>query len=109
MSVPKWFAGAGLAFCPLGPRSQQGSNLLPLVVNPSCRARPTSRTSEHLPIPVQRGHLRPRRWDPSGLARLARSCGARYVVLTTSHHAGFSMFHSKFSTFSIEYSPTVVT
>ena len=47
----------------------------------------------------------PVRWDPAGLARLARSCGARYVVLTTRHHAGFSMFHSKFSTFSIERSP----
>ena len=47
----------------------------------------------------------PVRWDPAGLARLARLCGARYVVLTARHHAGFSMFHTKFSTFSIERSP----
>jgi alpha-L-fucosidase len=47
----------------------------------------------------------PRDWDAGALARLARSCGARYVVFTARHHSGFSMFHTRASDFSIEHSP----
>ena len=44
-------------------------------------------------------------WDPAGLARTAREAGMGYVVFTTKHHSGYSMFHTKLSDFSIEHSP----
>lgn len=47
----------------------------------------------------------PSAWDAPALARLARECGVRYAVLTTKHHNGFSMFHTKLSDFSIEHTP----
>jgi alpha-L-fucosidase len=47
----------------------------------------------------------PVRWDAAGLARRARELGARYVVFTTRHAAGYSMFHTKHSDFSVEHSP----
>ena len=47
----------------------------------------------------------PQRWDAPALAKLARSSGAEYVVFTTRHHSGYSMFHTKASDFSIEHSP----
>jgi alpha-L-fucosidase len=47
----------------------------------------------------------PRRWNATEVARLAKSCGARYVVFTTRHHSGYSMFHTKVSDFSIQHSP----
>ena len=47
----------------------------------------------------------PQAWDPQALARLAREAGMQYAVLTTKHHNGFSMFHTKQSDFSIEHTP----
>src|SRR5687768_8833294 len=47
----------------------------------------------------------PKAWDAEALARLARESGVRYAVLTTKHHNGFSMFHTKLSDFSIEHTP----
>jgi alpha-L-fucosidase len=47
----------------------------------------------------------PVRWDAADLARRAREAGARYVVFTTKHAAGYSMFHTKHSDYSIEHSP----
>jgi len=47
----------------------------------------------------------PTSWDPRAVARLARESGARYVVFTVRHHAGYSMYHTKHSDFSIASSP----
>ena len=47
----------------------------------------------------------PVKWDAADLARRAREMGARYVVFTTKHAAGYSMFHTKHSDFSVERSP----
>ena len=44
-------------------------------------------------------------WDPAGLARRARELGARYVVFTARHHAGYAMFHTRSSDFSVRRSP----
>lgn len=44
-------------------------------------------------------------WDAVALARLAKRAGARYVVFTARHHAGYSMFHTAESDFGIEHSP----
>ena len=47
----------------------------------------------------------PTAWDARRLVGFLRRCGARYVVFTTKHHAGFSMFHTEFSDYSIANAP----
>ena len=47
----------------------------------------------------------PQAWDAPALARLAKECGVRYAVLTTKHHSGYAMWHTKLSDWSIEHSP----
>lgn len=47
----------------------------------------------------------PQAWDAPALARLAKESGVRYAVLTTKHHSGYAMFHTKLSDWSIEHSP----
>ena len=108
MSVQEWFEGAGLGlFVHWDHASQQGIELSwPLVGKSIVPGVP--QVEDEVSIAQYQSSAAtfdPVRWDPSALARLARSCGARYVVLTSRHHAGFSMFHTKFSTFSIENSP----
>ena len=108
MSVQEWFEGAGLGlFVHWDHASQQGIELSwPLVGKSILPGVP--QVEDEVSIAQYQssaGTFDPVRWDPAGLARLARLCGARYVVLTARHHAGFSMFHTKFSTFSIENSP----
>lgn len=44
-------------------------------------------------------------WDPVALARLAKRAGMGYVVLTTKHHSGFTMWPSKFTEHSIAATP----
>jgi len=39
----------------------------------------------------------PRHYDPDAWAALARQAGARYMVMTTRHHDGFSLFASQAS------------
>ena len=39
----------------------------------------------------------PIRFDPKGLARLAKRCGFRYVAFTTKHHDGFCLYDSKYT------------
>jgi alpha-L-fucosidase len=103
--VSDWFAGAGLGlFVHWDHASQQGLELSwPLVGG--VPALPSVGD-----VPVEQYHssaatFDPRQWDPEGLARLARRAGARYAVLTTKHHSGWSMFHTKLSDFSVEHSP----
>jgi alpha-L-fucosidase len=43
----------------------------------------------------------PQAWDPVALARLAKSVGVQYAVLTTKHHSGFSMFDTQLDDFSV--------
>ena len=47
----------------------------------------------------------PQEWDPRALASLARAAGMGYAVITAKHHAGFAMFHTKLSDFSIAKAP----
>lgn len=47
----------------------------------------------------------PRKFDPVQWAQAARAAGMRYVVFTTKHHDGFSMFDTKYSDFSIARGP----
>src|ERR1017187_9885905 len=104
----EWFKGAGLGlFVHWDHASQQGIEISwPLVGKSIVPGSPQVEDEVSIAeYQASAATFDPVRWDPAGLARLARSSGARYVVLTARHHAGFSMFHTKFSTFSIEGSP----
>jgi alpha-L-fucosidase len=100
-----WFRGAGLGlFVHWDHASQQGLELSwPLVggipVLPRCQS-----------VPVEQYHssaatFDPEAWDPVALARRAKACGATYAVLTAKHHAGYAMFDTKLSDFSVVHSP----
>lgn len=47
----------------------------------------------------------PQAWDPVALARRAREAGMRYVVVTTRHHSGYSMFKTSVSSYGVMHSP----
>ena len=39
----------------------------------------------------------PLRFDPKGIAKLAKRCGFRYVTFTTKHHDGFCLYDTKYT------------
>jgi len=43
----------------------------------------------------------PEKFDPEKWARAARDAGMKYVVFTTKHHDGFSMFDTKYTNYRI--------
>lgn len=43
----------------------------------------------------------PVRFDANGLVQLARQTGMKYLVVTTKHHDGFAMYHSRASNYNI--------
>jgi alpha-L-fucosidase len=43
----------------------------------------------------------PVKFDPSRWAKAARAAGMKYVVFTTKHHDGFSMFDSKYTDYKV--------
>jgi alpha-L-fucosidase len=43
----------------------------------------------------------PTRFDPALWAKAAREAGMKYVVFTTKHHDGFSMFDTKFTDYKV--------
>ena len=102
-----WFAGAGLGlFVHWDHASQQGIEVSwPLVgrsiVHPGDTPDDVSVAKYHSTAAT----FNPRSWNATEVARLAKSCGARYVVFTTRHHSGYSMFHTKVSDFTIQHSP----
>lgn len=107
MADLSWFTGAGFGlFIHWDHASQQGIEVSwPLVGRSLVRGGDDARDT----VSVAQYHasaatFNPRRWDAAALARLARSCGAGYVVFTARHHAGYSMFHTHASDFSIEHS-----
>ncbi|WP_435274134.1 alpha-L-fucosidase [Psychrobium sp. nBUS_13] len=51
-------------------------------------------------------NFNPKNFDADAIAKLAKQAGMRYIVLTTKHHDGFSMFDSKHTDFDIvDYTP----
>ncbi len=61
-------------------------------------------------IPVDEYHstalsFNPQNYNPYEWARLAKSLGMQYAILTTKHHDGFAMFYTEQSDFSIQHSP----
>lgn len=103
-----WFKGAGLGlFVHWDHASRQGIEVSwPLVG----RSIVIGGEEDRDVVSVAQYHssaaaFNPQGWDATAFAQLARSSGARYVVFTTRHHSGYSMFHTKASDFSIEHSP----
>jgi alpha-L-fucosidase len=57
-------------------------------------------------IPVDRyktlaEDFNPTAFDAKAIAQLAKDAGMKYIVITSKHHDGFAMFHSKADTFNI--------
>ena len=40
------------------------------------------------------------KWDPDQIVQLAQEAGMKYVVITTKHHDGFNLWHTKLSDFN---------
>jgi alpha-L-fucosidase len=100
-----WFDTARFGmFVHWGHSSQQGIELSwPLVGGvfalPACTS-----------VPVDQYHssaetFNPTAWDARDLARTAKRLGMQYGVITTKHHDGYAMYHTKHSTYSIQHSP----
>jgi alpha-L-fucosidase len=47
----------------------------------------------------------PTRYDPRQWARTAREAGMKYVVLTSKHHEGFCLWHSKYTDYKVTKTP----
>ena len=43
----------------------------------------------------------PTAFDADAIAKLARDAGMKYIIITSKHHEGFAMFHSKANAFNI--------
>lgn len=104
----EWFIGAGFGlFVHWDHASQQGIEISwPLVgrsIIPGSDGVEDSVTVEEYQSTA--ATFDPVEWDAVALARLAKRAGARYVVFTARHHAGYAMFHTEHSDFGIEHSP----
>ena len=101
-----WFSGAGLGiFIHWDHASQQGLEISWAMAGLTSIEGPPQTEVTPEQYHSSAATFDPQRWDPAGLARLFREAGAIYVVFTTRHHAGYSMFHTRHSTFSIVHSP----
>ncbi|MGB8311344.1 MAG: alpha-L-fucosidase [Halobacteriota archaeon] len=102
-----WFDTARFGmFISWGPSSQKGWELswplLDGIINlylPYCQNLTVEEYYSITPT------FNPTDYDPRELARMAKRAGMTYAVLTTKHHDGYAMFHTKYSDFSIENSP----
>ncbi|MFG2045398.1 alpha-L-fucosidase [Dactylosporangium sp. NPDC048998] len=108
MAIAPWFEEAALGlFVHWDHTSQQGIEISWPLVD---RSIIPGREHAEAQITAAQYHataatFNPQRWDASQLARLARNSGVRYLIFTARHHAGYSMFHTKQSEYSIEHSP----
>jgi alpha-L-fucosidase len=50
-------------------------------------------------------YFNPDRYQPDDWARLAKLAGFRYVMLTAKHHAGFCMWNTQTTNFSVMHTP----
>ncbi len=47
----------------------------------------------------------PAQYDARQWAKIAKAAGMKYMVLTTKHHDGFCLFHSKYTDYDMESTP----
>lgn len=43
----------------------------------------------------------PVKWDPDAIARLARAAGMKFIVITSKHHDGFNLFHTRQTKYNV--------
>lgn len=109
-SIPggEWFTGAGFGmFVHWDHASAQGLEIGWPITGRSII--PGQLVAEDLVSPEQYHSsapgFNPVLWSADDLADLAKNSGAQYVVFTTRHHGGYSMFHTAQSSYSIQNSP----
>jgi alpha-L-fucosidase len=102
-----WFRGAGLGvFIHWDHSSQQGIEISwPLVGQSIWPGRDVEDQVDVAGYQATAATFDPQKWDAARLAALIRRSGATYAVFTARHHAGYSMFFSQQSDFSVENSP----
>ncbi len=99
-----WFDTARFGmFIHWGHSSQQGIELSWPMVGGNAALPETNMSVEDYQSSA--ATFNPENWDPVALARTAKSLGMQYAVLTTKHHDGYAMFHTKTSDFGVEHSP----
>jgi alpha-L-fucosidase len=47
----------------------------------------------------------PQKFHPEAWAALAKLAGVKYVVLTTKHHSGFTLWHTRTTGFGVQHTP----
>jgi len=47
------------------------------------------------------GQFNPQKWDPEGIVRLAEDAGMKYIVITSKHHDGFNLFHTRLTDYNV--------
>jgi alpha-L-fucosidase len=58
------------------------------------------------PVPVREyeqlaGRFNPVKFDADAWVRLAKDAGMKYIVITSKHHDGFALYHSKVSRYNV--------
>ncbi len=103
--MPTWFETARFGmFIHWGPASQHGWELSWPMVG-GVGALPDAQTVAVAEYHSAARSFNPVRFHPGEWARLARRAGMRYAILTSKHHDGFAMFHTRQSDYSIEHAP----
>jgi alpha-L-fucosidase len=57
-----------------------------------------------IPVPEYKAlaaNFNPVNFDAAAIAQLAKDAGMKYIIITSKHHDGFAMYHSKVSPFNI--------
>lgn len=100
----EWFSGAGFGmFVHWDHASSQGIEIGWPIVGKSIIP---GETEPRHKVTAEQYHssaetFNPSKWDAAAVASMAKNAGAKYVVFTTRHHGGYSMFHSEFSDYGI--------
>lgn len=104
----EWFTGAGLGiFIHWDHSSQRGVEISWPVVGRSIIPGVESVEDQLTPAEyfATAATFNPVRWQPAEVAALVKKSGATYVVFTAKHTAGYVMWHTEYTDFSIEHSP----
>ena len=66
------------------------------------------RNSAHIPLGTYEqflGKFNPVKFDAGAWVKMAKDAGMKYIVITTKHHDGFSLFDSKYTDFDVMSTP----
>ena len=66
------------------------------------------RDTAHIPVHEYekfQAQFNPTKFDAAQWVAMAKDAGMKYIVITTKHHDGFNMFHSKYTDWDISHTP----